>query len=184
MRVLIPPAIEQHLRRPIRFVVAVGVGNENELGGHADPHAAVPHFEAADEVQTFNEHGLLVERPVAIGVFKNQDAILRLIGGNLSRVRIGLRHPHRPRSSIAIAIGCLTSGSPANSDTEKPGGTVMDFAASTGDSPCFISPGLARPRIIRRWYRRYSSSVTSFVFCVNARSLVCCQQQCPADHRR
>ena len=38
-------------------------------------------------------------------------------------------------SSVAIAIGCFTSGSPANSFTENPGRVVISFAACSGASP-------------------------------------------------
>ena len=41
----------------------------------------------------------------------------------------------RPRWSIVNAMGWWTSGSPANSVTSKPGGTVIAFAASSGFSP-------------------------------------------------
>ena len=40
----------------------------------------------------------------------------------------------RPRSSMAKAIGCTMSGSPANSVALKPGGSVIFWAATRGGS--------------------------------------------------
>ena len=59
----------------------------------------------------------------------------------------------RPRSSNVNAIGCTTSGSPANSDTLKPFGTVI-FAADSetgtgrGASSAHVTPCTARPATI------------------------------------
>ena len=82
VRVLIRPAVEQHLRRAVRFVVAVFVGNEQQLGRRADPHAAETDFEPADQVELFGEHGPFVELSVAVDVFENEDPVagLRLPG--------------------------------------------------------------------------------------------------------
>ena len=43
VRVLIAPAVEQHLRRAVGAVVAVGIGNEQQLRRCADPDAAEAH---------------------------------------------------------------------------------------------------------------------------------------------
>src|SRR5262249_56497193 len=58
---------------------------------------------------------------------------------------------NRPRSSMANAIGCITSGSPANSVTLKSSGTVIAAAAFSGGRPAleYLSIGgggrFARP---------------------------------------
>ena len=75
----IAPAVEQDLRLAVGLVVAVLVGNEQQVRGRADPHAAEADFQAADEVQPFDEDGPLVERAVAVGVFEDQDAVAAFV---------------------------------------------------------------------------------------------------------
>ena len=63
---------------------------------------------------------------------------------------------NRPRSSMVIATGLTTSGSPATNSTENPGGTVILAIASLGDSagpgglswPRGMSSARARPDAI------------------------------------
>ena len=93
MRVLPPPAVEQHPGLTVGHVVAVGVGNEEQLRRRADPHAAEADLETADEVQPLLEDRSLVEHMVAVGVFENQDPVAGLVGSHPSRIGIGLGHP-------------------------------------------------------------------------------------------
>ena len=61
VRVLVAPAVEQDLRRAVGLVVAVRVGNEQQVRRRADPDAAEADLEAADEIQSFGEDRALVE---------------------------------------------------------------------------------------------------------------------------
>jgi len=56
--------------------------------------------------------------------------------------RIGFEAEHMTvalRQSIAKAIGCFTSGSPAKRVALKPGGTVISLAACSGDRPANLT---------------------------------------------
>ena len=136
VRVFVGPAIEQHFRLAIRNVVAVLIGDEQQIRRRADEHAAEADFDAADQIQVLGEHLALVEFAVAIGVFENQNAVACPCP---SGARIGYSYASathsRPRSSIAIAIGCFTSGSAAESLTEKPSGSFITLTASSPGNP-------------------------------------------------
>ena len=93
MRVLPPPAVEQHPGLTVGHVVAVGVGNEEQLRRRADPHPAEAHLETADEVQPLLKDRSLVEHMVAIGVFEDENPVLRRLGSDPPRIGIGLGHP-------------------------------------------------------------------------------------------
>ena len=79
VRVFVAPAVEQLLRLAVGLVVAVFVGNEEQVRGGADPDAAEADFQAADEVQAFVEDGPLVERAVEVGVFEDEDAVAAFV---------------------------------------------------------------------------------------------------------
>jgi len=78
-----------------------------------------------------------VEMAVAVDVLEDEDAVLCLSSGTRLGYEYASATHSRPRSSIANAIGWTTSGSPANSVTLNPGGTVITFAASSGGSPAW-----------------------------------------------
>ena len=101
VRVLLTPAVEQLYRRAIRLVVAVSIGNEQQIRRRPDPHSAEADFQAADQIELFGEHGPLVEPPVEIGVFKDQDAVAAFSLRRANRVFIRLGDPH----SAAIVDG-------------------------------------------------------------------------------
>ena len=93
VRVLVTPAIQQDLGRPIGNIVFIVVGNEQQLGSGPHPDAAKSHFDATDEVELVGEDGPLVELSIAIHVFENQDAVAGLFGFDPHRIGIGLGHP-------------------------------------------------------------------------------------------
>ena len=72
--VLVAPAVEENLRLAGRVGLLI-VRDEEKVRGGTDPDAAETEFDARDHVQTFEEHGLLVELAVAIGVFEDQDLV-------------------------------------------------------------------------------------------------------------
>ena len=84
MGILLAPAIEQDLGRSVGPVVAVAVGDEQEMRGRADPDAAEADFHAADEIQVVGEDLTRVEPAVAVGVFKDENAVLGLFVGHAS----------------------------------------------------------------------------------------------------
>ncbi len=90
---MLPPAVEQHLRRAVRTVVAVSIGNEVEFRRRADPDAAEADLQTADQIQVIGEDLAGIEAAVAVGVFEDEDAIARLCLRNPPRVRIGLGDP-------------------------------------------------------------------------------------------
>ena len=136
VRVLIAPAVEQHLRRARRTVRPVLDRNEQQVRRRADPHAAEADLDAADEIQVLGEDLAAVEASVAVGVFEDQDAVLALAFGRAQSDRCALRRPTAGRGRRArSAIGRTTSGSAAASLTVKPFGTVIALAASTADRP-------------------------------------------------
>ena len=74
---LVVPAIEEDLRLPGGLrLIPVAHGDEHQMRSRADPNAAEADFNAADEVQFLHEDRALVELAVAVGVLKDQDAIL------------------------------------------------------------------------------------------------------------
>ena len=93
MGVLPSPAVEQHAGFTVRHIVAVGVGDEEQFGRGPHPHAAEADLETADEVQPLLEDRSLVEHMVAIGVFEDENPVLRRLGSHPSRIGIGLGHP-------------------------------------------------------------------------------------------
>ena len=88
------PAIQQHLGRPIGHVVAIAVGNEQQIRQRADPNAAEAQRQAGEVHPLVKEHLLAVEPAIVIGVFQDRNSIRRLrrpLG-----IRKALRHPQPP----------------------------------------------------------------------------------------
>ena len=77
-RVLIP-TVEHHDRRPIRFVVAVLVWEEQQVRSGQRPHTAEADFDTRQLVNPAGKDRSLVRFPVAVRILKNHDAIA-LIG--------------------------------------------------------------------------------------------------------
>ena len=94
MRVLIAPAVEQDLRGAgCSWLVAVGHRYKHQIRRRPHPHASKADLNPADQIQSLNEDGALVELPVAIGILKNQDAVLTLALLRAYRIGIGFRNP-------------------------------------------------------------------------------------------
>ena len=93
VRVLVGPAVEQDLRLAVGHVVAVAIGNEQQVRRRADPHAAEADFQAAHQVQPLGEHRALVELAVAVGVFEDQDAVAALALRRADRILVRLGDP-------------------------------------------------------------------------------------------
>ncbi len=69
------PAVEQHLRRSVGFVVAVFIGDENQIRSRAQPHAAEAQLDSGEVTAFVPEHDFLIESAVAVLVFQNGDAV-------------------------------------------------------------------------------------------------------------
>src|SRR5690606_6616575 len=66
VRILVAEPVEQHLWLAVRLVVAVAIGDEQQVRGRPDPHAAETDFQSTDEVQPFHKHLARIERAVAV----------------------------------------------------------------------------------------------------------------------
>ena len=86
MRVLGAEA-RQHDAMHVRLVVAVGVLQEREVRLLGDIHAAVTELERQRDVQVVGEHGRFVGPAVAVGVFENDQLVVRLVAGIDVRIR-------------------------------------------------------------------------------------------------
>ena len=90
--------VEQHLRRTIGHVVAVGIGDEQQPRNGRHKNAAEPVLNRAVVHALVEKHRLLVERAIVVGVLQNEDAILPLlrIGGQPLRIRPAFDYPQPP----------------------------------------------------------------------------------------
>src|SRR5205823_384744 len=68
--VLVAPAVEQYLGRAVGPIVAVDVGDVEELRRRADPDAAEADFQPADQVELLGEDLPRVEPAIAIGILE------------------------------------------------------------------------------------------------------------------
>ncbi len=93
MGILVAEAVEEDLGRPVGNVVAVGVGDEEEVGCGADPDAAMAEFEAADEIQILGEDLAGLEGAVAVGIGEDDEAVEALALGTARGIAVGLRDP-------------------------------------------------------------------------------------------
>ena len=91
--VLCAPAVEQDRRLAVGDVVAVGVGDEKEIGRRAHPHAPKPHRQTTDEVEPLLEDRPGVEDVVTVGVLEDEDPVAGVFVCDLPRVGITLRNP-------------------------------------------------------------------------------------------
>ena len=133
------PAVELDDRRAVGPVVAVAVGEEEQVGRGADPDAAEAQLDAGEVGPFIVEDRPAVEPAVAVGVLEDQDAVLAARTAQPDRVRVVLDDPEPPPWSMVMAIGWTTSGSAAKRVTVNPSGTVIRRAASSGS----IGPGFA-----------------------------------------
>ena len=68
-------AVEHDLGRSVGDVVAVAVGNEQELGRAHQPDAAEAELDAREHLHVLGEDGAFVEPAVAVGVVEDQHAV-------------------------------------------------------------------------------------------------------------
>src|SRR4051812_38445545 len=61
VRVLVPKSIQQNLRRTVRNVVVILVGNKKQLRRGAAPPPAVANFESAHQIQSFGKNRARLE---------------------------------------------------------------------------------------------------------------------------
>jgi hypothetical protein len=137
VRVLLAPAVEPHLRGAVGPVVAVAVGEEQQLRRGADPDAAEADLQPADQVQPLGEDRPPVEAAVVVRVLEDQDPVLRRSSGTRTGYEYASATQTRPRSSSASAIGWTTSAPRRTGETRNPSGTVIARAASSGASPSY-----------------------------------------------
>ncbi len=72
------PTIEQHLGGAIGHIVAVGVGNEKQIGQAQQPNAMKAHGHAGEIDAVVEENLASVEMSVAIGVFEDHHPVVSL----------------------------------------------------------------------------------------------------------
>ena len=96
VRILKTPTVEEHLRRSIRHVVMIPIGNEEQMRGGADPDAAKTEFEAAHEVQFLGEHFFRFKHAITILILEDNDAVLTLPFWLAVRISVGLGDPEPP----------------------------------------------------------------------------------------
>ena len=69
------PAIEQNLVRTIRYVIPVGIRNEDQFGWHSDVHPAHSNGDTGTESKVLGESLFLVEHAVPIDVLEDLNAV-------------------------------------------------------------------------------------------------------------
>ena len=118
---MLTPTIQQNLGRSIRAIVAIAVGDEQEMRGRP-PDTAKSNFQSTDKIQVVGKDLSRVEPAIVVGILEDEDSVPGLLVGHTPGVGIGFGDPESPAVAIAIAIGWTTSGSPAKSVTLNPGG--------------------------------------------------------------
>ena len=102
-------AIQHHLRRPIGNVVAVAVGDEEQLRRAQRPHATVPDLDAREPLHLFREDAAHFRATIAIAILKDEDAIPESKVEPLRPLGVGviLRDPQTPARIPRQADGIL-----------------------------------------------------------------------------
>ena len=83
-------AVEHDLGRTVGDVVAVAVGDEQQLGRAEQPDAAEPELDAAEPLDVVGEDRPPVEPAVAVGVLEDQDAVAEAEVELLGAVGVGV----------------------------------------------------------------------------------------------
>ena len=86
-------AVEKDLGWAVGFVIAIGIGDEEEFGSAGREDASVADFEAADEVEIVGEDFVGFERAIAVLVLENDDAIAGFFVGASPRIGEGFGDP-------------------------------------------------------------------------------------------
>src|SRR5690606_24208082 len=113
VRVADVEAVEEDLRRAVGLVVAVLVGKEEKVRRRADPYAAEPDLDAADEVEILREDRLRFVRAVEVRVGEDHDAIAS-----------GVPRALEPSDALGIRMGLGDPQPAARIERERDG--LMD----------------------------------------------------------
>ena len=90
----------EHDLHAVRLVIAIGVAQEHEIRLLGDIHAFGCKLEADGQVQMIRENGFLVRLAIPVGVFVDQDFVIRQrIAGAIGRIS---RHRRDPQPSFVI----------------------------------------------------------------------------------
>ena len=108
-------AVEEQDGLAVWLIVIVPIGDEIEVGRGHDPYAAEANFDSGDIVKLVVEDGSFVEPTVMIRVFKDEDAVVSLVG------------------VIWIAVGLGDPKATAIIDTEPDGLFDVRFSGEEGD---------------------------------------------------
>lgn len=101
--ILVAPAVEENLR--FTGLVLGVFRDEQKLRGCANPNTTEADLDAADEVESVDEHGAFVECSVTVGVFKDEDAVLVASVLSFVGVAVCFRNPQ-----AATFIDCKGDG--------------------------------------------------------------------------
>lgn len=71
-------SIEEDLGRAIRFVIAIGIGDEKKLRCAGDEDPSVSHFKTAHEVEVVRKNLVAFEGSIVVLVFEDHEAVVRL----------------------------------------------------------------------------------------------------------
>ena len=91
-------ALDHGLRRTVRDIVAIAIGNEEHVRHGDGPHATEADLDAREHLQIVRENRAPIEAPIAVGVFKNHDAIAQaqIVPDRPFGVGVIFRHPQPP----------------------------------------------------------------------------------------
>ena len=101
VRVVVSPAVEHHLRRPGGAILSLDDGDEQQIRRRADPDAAEPHLNRAEEIEVFHEDLPPVELSVAVGVFEDENPVSPLAFGCAHGIRMRFSDPQ----PAAVVVG-------------------------------------------------------------------------------
>ena len=73
--VLDTPTIQKNFMRAVGFIVPIGIGNEDQFGGHTDINPTHTHRETRAESQVIGKSLLLIKDTIPIDILKNLDAV-------------------------------------------------------------------------------------------------------------
>ena len=90
---LCAPAVELDDRRAVGAIVAVAVGDEEQVRRRADPDAAEAQLDAGEVGPLVVEDRPAVEPAVAVGVLEDQDAVLAVRTAQPDRIGVILDDP-------------------------------------------------------------------------------------------
>ena len=87
------PKTVQHSFLDVRFSVAIGVFQEQQICTLRDIATTVTGFDAGGNQQSFGEHGRLIGFSVSVGVFQDQNFVWCTLADFDHRIRFAAGHP-------------------------------------------------------------------------------------------